>query len=153
MLASCLTPSRHAVQLGKVLSRLHPDRDMLIVRLPVTQGCEGSYTSLCVTNERTGVTVDHFNRFVDRVARALDMELKSRYPLSIARLQVAAWTRSPSGVGRHKCVPSDIGGTHMATDTARVAFLQQVLHAVSLMSVDKPLWHASLTVAHGVAIK
>ena len=48
------------------------------------------------------------------------------------------------GVGRHDCAVSDGGGTHFRDEFGRMAFLQQLLHAVSLAAVDLSRWRETL---------
>ncbi len=44
------------------------------------------------------------------------------------------------GLGRHVCTATDGGGTHFMFDEGHMAYIQQILHAVSQMAIDKPAW-------------
>ncbi len=126
-----------------LLTLIDPENDVLLVRLPIVQACNGSYPNVC--DPATGA--DPLNDLVTAASVALDAELLHRFPLSVGRLPME-WTRATDGVGRHPCAFSDYGGSHFGGTDARTAFIQQILHAVSLVSADKPKWRETWWFQH-----
>ncbi len=96
-------------------------------------------------------TEDPFNddlvgRFTIMLRQEVGLRLHATTPLL-----PMAWTRAPAvvvegverpGAGRHPCAPADGEGTHFAGVRGRMAFVQQVLHAVSLLARDRGEWAA-----------
>ena len=100
---------------------------------------------------------DPFNDdLVDLFSLSLRQEIGRRLLLSAAVLPMG-WTRAPDvmvdgevqrGANRHPCTPADAEGTHFGTVRGRMAFVQQVLHAVVLMARDRVGWmHRPWTLA------
>jgi hypothetical protein len=123
-----------------LLGYMDPDTDVLIVRLPIAQACKAQWTDSC--NHEEGV--DPVNDLVDAMAARLEHHLRTRFPLRVGVLHVAKWTRAPQGgTGRHNCTAADKGGTHFDGTVARMAYVQQVLHATALMVEDMAAWRES----------
>lgn len=124
------------------LFKQHPDldlvNDILLLRLPIAQGCEptkSEYTNWCWPAAR----LDPVNLSVEKLHHRLLDAMHKEHP-EVGLLDLLSWTWAPDKYDRAKCTPADDGGTHFATDTARMAYVQQVLHAIQLLSVDKPAW-------------
>lgn len=135
---------------------LHPDNDIMVVRLPIAQACLGSkWKASC------GLTHDVGNTFVEGLSNLLDARLHNistgpmtgaaPWGVDVARLPTVQWTRAPEGLrrhrqpvlGRHPCLQTDSGGTHFATETGRMGHVQQLLHAISLTAVDRANWRTT----------
>lgn len=97
-------------------------------------------------------SVDPINDFVEVAAGVLNSVIRRRHGLDVARLPMIPWTKAPPSLdgagqplrntsqGRHRCAEADAGGTHIHPTMGRVAFLQQVLHAMMLMARDRDQW-------------
>ena len=125
------------------------DRDVVLVRLPIAQACHGKYPDECTdgaaANGTHGASLpdDPHNDFVDIASRMLGAALWAQFGDGVGQLPTAVWTRNPDGVGRHACAGSDHGGTHFVLEPVRLAYLQQVLHGVAVMAVDRPVWRST----------
>jgi hypothetical protein len=113
-----------------------PNRDIILFRLPIAQGCAGRRRVHC--NETTGD--DAVNDYVAYTSLKLRAAITAAHP-DVGLIDCFTWTRAPIGaVGRHKCALADEKGTHFGTDDARAAYVYQVLHAAKLFSCGKPAW-------------
>lgn len=132
---------------------LHPENDIMVVRLPIAQACLGSkWKASCGLNHDIG------NTFIAGLSHLLDARLgnisagalagTAPWGVDIVRLPTVVWTRAPEGLrkgglpvlGRHPCLLTDSGGTHFATETGRMAHVQQLLHSISLTAADRSAW-------------
>jgi hypothetical protein len=112
------------------------DRDIILFRLPIAQGCAGRRRVHC--NETTGE--DAVNDYVGYTAVKLRAAIAASHP-DVGLIDCFTWTRAPIGaVGRHPCAQADEKGTHFGTDDARAAYVYQVLHAARLFSCGKREW-------------
>jgi hypothetical protein len=127
---------RVVAAVAAVQSAVTPDRDIVVVRLPIAQNCTMPH---CNNYCNDSARVDAVNDALDAVSSMLSQSLAAAHP-DVARIPVSVWTREPAaqytGAGRHRCVRSDGGGTHIADDVPRIALMQQVRGVMSLRSAE-----------------
>jgi hypothetical protein len=130
--------------IGAAASMVKPTKqDMVIVRLPISQGCVGAWTNLCTrvnASEPDSVNYDPRNDFVDRASAIMSAVLREKHGDAFAQLPLNIWTRSDTGVSRQPCTAADYGGTHFRDDFSRMAYVHQVMHAVANMAIDREPW-------------
>ena len=97
-------------------------------------------TNGTVSRDSNGM-LDPHNDFVGLAASMLRSAVLERLGDAAVTLQTYAWTRNHTGVGRHVCAVADGAGTHFRYDCGRLGLVYQVLHAVSLLAIDRPAWH------------
>jgi hypothetical protein len=129
-----------SVTLLKTANGFQSNRDVLLLRLPIAQGCF-EYSHDFPDGCDFGLQTDFVNKVVHRLQELLEDRMGRDHP-DVPLIDLLSWTRASDGFGRSACTPSDLGGTHFATDPPRLAFIQQVLHGVELMSYDRPLYWA-----------
>lgn len=106
-------------------------RDAVLFRLPIAQDCNVTRVpALACDPAHGGFPV---NDFVAAAGEQLRAALASAFPTQLGLIDVFSWTAGPRGVGRHACAPADRQGTHFATEGARMAYIQQLVHAATLM--------------------
>ena len=131
-----------SVGMFKQVRGFDPARDVLLVRLPIAEACrrQGGM-DLCAnfTSGYDGLNA-HLARLHDKIAAAL----QASHP-DVPCLDLMSWTRAAKGVGRAICAPADDVGVHFSSDTARGAYVQQVLHAVALLAPLRSGWPPSAT--------
>lgn len=113
-----------------------PKRDIILLRLPIAQACKGKmYLNHC--NDTSGE--DPVNVHMSRLQRMLVATMQEEHP-DVGLLDFMSWTWSSSRLDRAPCTETDWGGTHFVSDVARMASVQQMLHAASLLAVGRPGW-------------
>jgi hypothetical protein len=125
-----------SLRLLKKRDGVDPARDIFIFRLPIAQACD-SYELINGCNSTTHT--DIINNYVERLAEDIATTVQAEHT-DVALLDVLSWTRSSDGYDRAVCTKADRGGTHFATDEGRLAYVQQVLHAVNLLAQGRPEW-------------
>jgi hypothetical protein len=111
-----------------------PERDVLLFRLPISQGCNtAASTGKC--NATSGE--DPVNKLVEFEYHLMKRVFLEQHP-DVGLLDVWSWTKDV--VGRTPCAVADHTGTHFGKDEARFAYVQQILHATKLLACDKPAW-------------
>lgn len=129
-----------AVQLLKSSSGVNLARDIVLFRLPIAEACDGGkyYSNHC--NATAGL--DPINTQMHRLQEVMKAVFARDHP-DVGLLELMSWTWAASGVGRTVCTPSDDGGTHFGTDIPRLAYVNQIVHAVAMLSQGKEGWDNS----------
>jgi hypothetical protein len=142
-----------SISLLKQQPYIDTDRDIIMLRLPIAQGCEfevrkGLDNNLTVSGTQqkwhpstsgspfecdSDKNRDPINELVKGFGSEMRKMMVANHP-DVGLIDVFSWTKAADGVGRHKCAPTDGKGTHFGTDEARLAYVHQALFGAKLYS-------------------
>lgn len=142
----------HAISLLKGHPAFDTRRDVILVRLPIGQGCHGTTSSnWCQKPQGNGFTVEkaltskhpwfHMQDPVNSIANVTHHEMAARLRVDhpdVGLIDTFSWTFD-GNIGRHRCAPTDTKGTHFSTEFSRMAYVYQVLHGARLLGCGKPV--------------